>query len=168
MNSSHAPNDSFPSLKNPPLSTDTPTVSSKPQTSTPPAPSLPCSSKPTAPPSDNLLQHNPHRPGGPRRNPHLHPQHTTRIPLRRTQLQTIGKVISKHFSGSFKNTELHEHLQSIPEDQGKKIVLAGYMVHLCASTTARQGHELGYEVIVRGMRLGIAISPARRGRRLQG
>ncbi|PYI18238.1 Isochorismatase hydrolase [Aspergillus japonicus CBS 114.51] len=57
------------------------------------------------------------------------------------------KVIFKHFPSSFAQTELHEHLQGLGA-VGKKIVLVGYMAHVCVSTTARAGHELGYEVLV--------------------
>lgn len=31
---------------------------------------------------------------------------------------------------------------------GKKIVLVGYMAHVCVSTTARVGAEKGFEVVV--------------------
>jgi nicotinamidase-related amidase len=57
------------------------------------------------------------------------------------------KVISKNYPSSFAKTELHEYLQGLG-DVGKKIVLVGYMAHVCVSTTARAGAELGYDVIV--------------------
>ncbi|KAL6239529.1 Isochorismatase family-domain-containing protein [Aspergillus navahoensis] len=57
------------------------------------------------------------------------------------------KVIVKNFPSSFAQTDLHEYLQSLG-GVGKKIVLAGYMAHVCVSTTARAGAELGYEVLV--------------------
>ncbi|PYH30437.1 putative isochorismatase family hydrolase [Aspergillus neoniger CBS 115656] len=57
------------------------------------------------------------------------------------------KIISKNFPSSFAQTELHEYLGSL-EAVGKKIVLVGYMAHVCVSTTARAGNELGYEVVV--------------------
>ena len=57
------------------------------------------------------------------------------------------KVISKNFPSSFAQTELHEYLGSLGA-VGKKIVLVGYMAHVCVSTTARAGNELGYEVVV--------------------
>ena len=31
---------------------------------------------------------------------------------------------------------------------GKKIVLTGYMAHVCVSTTARQAEQRGYEVLL--------------------
>ncbi|KAL3440614.1 Isochorismatase-like protein [Aspergillus insuetus] len=57
------------------------------------------------------------------------------------------KVITKNYPSSFAKTELHEYLQGLG-DVGKKIVLVGYMAHVCVSTTARAGAELGYDVIV--------------------
>ncbi|RDW72584.1 putative isochorismatase family hydrolase [Aspergillus mulundensis] len=57
------------------------------------------------------------------------------------------KVITKNYPSSFAKTELHEYLQSLG-DVGSKIVLAGYMAHVCVSTTARAGAELGYDVLV--------------------
>ncbi|KAL2842594.1 Isochorismatase-like protein [Aspergillus pseudodeflectus] len=57
------------------------------------------------------------------------------------------KVISKNYPSSFAKTELHEYLQGLG-DVGKKIVLVGYMAHVCVSTTARAGAELGYDVLV--------------------
>jgi nicotinamidase-related amidase len=57
------------------------------------------------------------------------------------------KVIGKNYPSSFAKTGLHEYLQGLG-DVGKKIVLVGYMAHVCVSTTARAGAELGYDVIV--------------------
>lgn len=57
------------------------------------------------------------------------------------------KVVTKHFPNSFAGTDLHDYLQSLGA-VGKKIVLVGYMAHVCISTTARAGNELGYEVLV--------------------
>lgn len=57
------------------------------------------------------------------------------------------KVISKSHPSAFASTGLHEYLSSLGE-VGKKIVLVGYMAHVCISTTARVGAELGYEVVV--------------------
>ncbi|RAL16607.1 putative isochorismatase family hydrolase [Aspergillus homomorphus CBS 101889] len=61
--------------------------------------------------------------------------------------QAGEKVVYKQFPSSFAQTDLHEHLQGLGA-VGKKIVLVGYMAHVCVSTTARAGHELGYEVLV--------------------
>lgn len=61
--------------------------------------------------------------------------------------QAGEKVITKNFPNSFAQTELHEYLQGLG-DVGKKIVLVGYMAHVCVSTTARAGNELGYDVLV--------------------
>ena len=53
----------------------------------------------------------------------------------------------KQFPSSFAQTDLHEYLQGLGA-KGKKIVLSGYMAHVCVSTTARVGAELGYDVVL--------------------
>lgn len=55
------------------------------------------------------------------------------------------KVISKQQPGSFTGTDLEEYLKSTGI---KKLVLVGYMAHVCVSTTARQAAERGYEVVL--------------------
>ncbi|OQE25732.1 hypothetical protein PENFLA_c008G03948 [Penicillium flavigenum] len=57
------------------------------------------------------------------------------------------KVVTKKFPSSFAKTDLHDYLQGLGE-VGQKIVLVGYMSHICISTTARAGSELGYDVLV--------------------
>jgi nicotinamidase-related amidase len=57
------------------------------------------------------------------------------------------KVIGKETISSFANTDLDEYLKSLG-DRGKKTVLTGYMAHVCVSTTARQGNDLGYDVVL--------------------
>ncbi|KAK5083067.1 hypothetical protein LTS08_006114 [Lithohypha guttulata] len=57
------------------------------------------------------------------------------------------KVIAKNFPSSFGKTDLDEYLKGLG-DLGKQIVLVGYMAHVCVSTTARTGAELGYDVVV--------------------
>ncbi|CAG7928598.1 unnamed protein product [Penicillium olsonii] len=57
------------------------------------------------------------------------------------------KVVTKHFPNSFAKTDLHEYLQGLG-DVGKKVVLVGYMAHVCISTTTRAAAELGYDPIV--------------------
>ncbi|GAW13302.1 hypothetical protein ANO14919_026830 [Xylariales sp. No.14919] len=54
-------------------------------------------------------------------------------------------VVVKQFPGSFTGTQLQEILE---ETGRKKIVLTGYMAHVCVSTTARQGAERGWDVII--------------------
>jgi nicotinamidase-related amidase len=55
------------------------------------------------------------------------------------------KVIGKQHPSSFAETDLDAFLKK----EGKnKIVLTGYMAHVCVSTTARAGDELGYDVIL--------------------
>ncbi len=55
------------------------------------------------------------------------------------------KVIGKHHPSSFAGTDLNAFLKSTGKN---KIVLTGYMAHVCVSTTARVGAELGYDVII--------------------
>lgn len=55
------------------------------------------------------------------------------------------KVIGKQFPGSFTSTDLDEYLKSTGKN---KIVLTGYMAHVCVSTTARQAAEKGYDVVI--------------------
>ncbi|CAG8890367.1 unnamed protein product [Penicillium egyptiacum] len=57
------------------------------------------------------------------------------------------KVVTKNFPSSFAKTDLHDYLQGLGE-VGQKIVLVGYISHICISTTARVGSELGYDVLV--------------------
>ncbi|EEQ89068.1 hypothetical protein RJZ56_006839 [Blastomyces dermatitidis] len=55
------------------------------------------------------------------------------------------KVITKKFPSAFAETDLHEYLQSLG---ARKIVLVGYMAHVCVSTTARRAAELAYDIVV--------------------
>lgn len=55
------------------------------------------------------------------------------------------ELIWKPHPGSFAETNLDEVLKSYGI---KKLVLTGYMAHVCVSTTAREAHQRGYEVIV--------------------
>ncbi|KAL2057400.1 hypothetical protein ABVK25_002453 [Lepraria finkii] len=55
------------------------------------------------------------------------------------------KVIHKQHPSSFTATDLSDHLEKVGK---KKIVLAGYMAHVCISNTSRAGAELGYDVSV--------------------
>ncbi|KIH90287.1 isochorismatase [Sporothrix brasiliensis 5110] len=50
-------------------------------------------------------------------------------------------VVHKRLPGSFSQTDLHEQLQKLGR---QKLVIVGYMTHLCVSMTARQALELGY------------------------
>ena len=55
------------------------------------------------------------------------------------------KVIGKQQPGSFTGTDLDEFLKASGRN---KLVLTGYMAHVCVSTTARQAAEKGYDVII--------------------
>ncbi|KAJ7622645.1 Isochorismatase-like protein [Mycena polygramma] len=54
-------------------------------------------------------------------------------------------IVKKRFPGSFAETDLQE---VIAKTGLRKIVLVGYMAHVCVSTTAREGHQRGYEVLL--------------------
>ncbi|KAI9147035.1 Isochorismatase-like protein [Paramyrothecium foliicola] len=54
-------------------------------------------------------------------------------------------VVMKHFPGSFTETNLQDILKATGRS---KVVLTGYMVHVCVSTTARQASEKGWDVII--------------------
>ncbi|PMD14309.1 isochorismatase hydrolase-like protein [Hyaloscypha hepaticicola] len=59
--------------------------------------------------------------------------------------QKNEKVIGKEQPGSFTGTDLQEFLKSTGRN---KLVLCGYMAHVCVSTTARQAAEHGYDVLI--------------------
>jgi nicotinamidase-related amidase len=59
--------------------------------------------------------------------------------------KTGEKVIGKEQPGSFTGTDLEEFLK---KSGRSKVVLTGYMAHVCVSTTARQASERGYEVLI--------------------
>ncbi|KAK8861209.1 hypothetical protein IAR55_002028 [Kwoniella newhampshirensis] len=63
------------------------------------------------------------------------------------------KTIVKHQPSSFAGTDLQVYLEGLG-DVGKKLVLTGYMAHVCVSTTARKAEELGYEVVIVGDAVG--------------
>ncbi|KAJ6479337.1 Isochorismatase-like protein [Mycena vitilis] len=54
-------------------------------------------------------------------------------------------VVRKRFPGAFAETNLEEVIKKIGL---RKIVLVGYMAHVCVSTTAREGHQRGHEVVL--------------------
>ncbi|EQB53494.1 hypothetical protein CGLO_06742 [Colletotrichum gloeosporioides Cg-14] len=60
-------------------------------------------------------------------------------------------VVTKHFPGSFTDTNLEDLLKAAGRN---KVVLTGYMAHVCISTTARQASEKGWDVIVAGDAVG--------------
>ncbi|KAB5572453.1 isochorismatase [Coniochaeta sp. 2T2.1] len=75
------------------------------------------------------------------------------------------KVIRKNFPGSFAGTDLQEHLASLGP-RGSKIVLTGYMAHVCVSTTARQAAQRGLEVLVAADAVGDRDIPGVDGKEL--
>jgi nicotinamidase-related amidase len=54
-------------------------------------------------------------------------------------------IVEKHFPGAFAETNLEELIEKAGV---KKLVLVGYMAHICVSTTAREAHQRGYEVLM--------------------
>jgi nicotinamidase-related amidase len=57
------------------------------------------------------------------------------------------KVVHKSAVSSFAGTDLKEYLDGLGE-VGKKVVLVGYMAHVCVSTTARAASDMGLDVIL--------------------
>ena len=54
-------------------------------------------------------------------------------------------VIEKPLPNAFARTKLHEHLSSLKR---KEIVVAGFMTHMCVSSTVRAGVDLDYRITV--------------------
>jgi len=54
-------------------------------------------------------------------------------------------VVHKQHPGAFTGTDLHAFLKGTKRN---KVVLTGYMAHVCVSTTARQAAEKGYDVLI--------------------
>lgn len=63
------------------------------------------------------------------------------------QPKATEKLVVKKHPSSFAGTDLHEYLISLGA-VGKRIVITGYMAHVCVSTTARVAEELGYDVLM--------------------
>ncbi|KIV91299.1 hypothetical protein PV10_05850 [Exophiala mesophila] len=73
------------------------------------------------------------------------------------------KVIAKQKVSSFADTDLHEYLTSLGE-RGKKTVMTGYMAHVCVSTAARAGSDLGYDIVLPADAIGDRDIPGLTGR----
>ncbi|KAL2692461.1 phospholipase C type enzyme [[Neocosmospora] mangrovei] len=54
-------------------------------------------------------------------------------------------VVTKNYPGSFTDTDLQDLLKATGRS---KIVLTGFMAHVCVSTTARQGAERGWDILI--------------------
>ncbi|KAK7063483.1 Isochorismatase-like protein, partial [Favolaschia claudopus] len=70
------------------------------------------------------------------------------------------RIVSKRFPGAFTQTPLNE---IITNSGVRKVVLVGYMAHVCVSTTARQAQELGYDTYVVADAIGDRDIPAVEG-----
>jgi nicotinamidase-related amidase len=57
------------------------------------------------------------------------------------------KIIPKHFPNAFRETSLHEYLQTTGI---KRLVICGMMTHMCVDSTVRAAKDLGYECQVIG------------------
>lgn len=57
----------------------------------------------------------------------------------------IETVIIKHFPNSFRNTNLHQHLQTL---QVSDLVICGAMTHMCIDTSVRAATDLGYSCLL--------------------
>ena len=53
-------------------------------------------------------------------------------------------IVTKHSPGSFTNTELKDVLTQFGV---RRLVIGGFMTHMCCDTTARQAQERGREVV---------------------
>jgi nicotinamidase-related amidase len=56
----------------------------------------------------------------------------------------LEPVVVKHSPGSFTDTELADALEQFGV---RRVVIAGFMTHMCCDTTARQASERGLDVI---------------------
>jgi nicotinamidase-related amidase len=57
------------------------------------------------------------------------------------------KIFVKHYPNSFRETGLHEYLQSIGI---KELVICGMMTHMCVDATVRAAKDFGYECTLIG------------------
>lgn len=75
-------------------------------------------------------------------------------------IQEGEEVIWKPMPGSFTETNLDDVLKKWDI---KKIVLTGYMAHVCVSTTAREGMQKGYDVVLVEDAIGDRDIPGAKG-----
>lgn len=66
----------------------------------------------------------------------------------------------KQFPGSFAATNLEDIIKKTGLN---KLVLVGYMAHVCVSTTARQAAQRGYDVLIAGDAVGDRDIPGATG-----
>ncbi|KAK7025117.1 Isochorismatase-like protein [Favolaschia claudopus] len=72
-------------------------------------------------------------------------------------------IVTKTFPSAFADT----NLEAVIKRAGvRKVVLVGYMAHVCVSTTARHAQQLGYETIVISDAVGERDLPAVGGGKL--
>lgn len=70
------------------------------------------------------------------------------------------ETVIKQYPGSFEQTKLKEILDGWGI---KKVVLCGYMAHVCVSTTAREAYQKGFEVILAEEAIGDRDIPGAKG-----
>lgn len=66
-------------------------------------------------------------------------------------------LVHKNYPGSFTATTLEEEIKKSGKN---KVVLVGYMAHVCVSTTARQAAEKGFQVVIPADAVGDRDIPA--------
>lgn len=69
-------------------------------------------------------------------------------------------IVVKQFPGSFAATNLEDIIKKTGLN---KLVLVGYMAHVCVSTTARQAAQRGYDVLIAGDAVGDRDIPGATG-----
>ncbi|KAJ7187617.1 Isochorismatase-like protein [Mycena pura] len=69
-------------------------------------------------------------------------------------------VVEKQFPGAFTKTTLQAEIDKTGR---RKVVLVGYMAHVCVSTTAREAYQLGYDVFVLADAIGDRDIPGATG-----
>ena len=58
---------------------------------------------------------------------------------------SAGRVVQKYYPNSFRETSLHDKLQS---KRINDLIICGAMSHMCVDSTVRAGFDLGYRVTV--------------------
>lgn len=76
---------------------------------------------------------------------HTNPPSDLALPFPELTPTASEKTITKQHPGAFTATDLDAFLT---QSGKQKVVLTGYMAHVCVSTTARQATERGYDVIL--------------------
>ena len=65
------------------------------------------------------------------------------VKLHKSLNTSLGKVITKHYPNSFKDTNLNSSLKDANIDN---LIICGAMSHMCIDSTVRAGFDLGYKI----------------------